>query len=103
MVKKFSIPCNTANGKTDVTLYIGDPMDGSHPLAFQSDYLSSNKAVNIPADVMESFSKLEDIAEKYRVPLEDLCERVIEELNHSKNLARDYNRGQELSKKKENN
>lgn len=101
MVKKFNIPCDTSSGKADVTLYIGDPMDGSHPLAFQSEYLSTNKAVSIPADVMESFSKLEDIAERYRVPLEDLCERVIAELNQGKNLANDYKRGHELSQKEE--
>ena len=63
-VKKFTTNCNTnSGGVSPVTLYIGYPAKDSHPLAFQSRWLS-DRGISIPQNIMESFSKLMEISEK---------------------------------------
>ena len=74
MVKKFTANCDFGGQKAPVDLYIGNPALGSHPLAFQSKWLSSTKRGVIPPEIMNSFAKLVEISEKNRVPFEDLCE-----------------------------
>jgi hypothetical protein len=86
MVKKFTTNCNFGAQQNPVTLYVGEPAIGSHPLGFQNKWLSTSKGGAVPANIMKAFDELRDISEKNRVPFEDLCAYVIEELNSRKAL-----------------
>jgi hypothetical protein len=97
MVKKFDATCDFGGQKVPVTFYIGTPAVGSHPLNFQSKWLSQARGGVVPSDIMESFGELVEIAERNRVPLEDLCAYVIEELKAGKTLSMDAKRAKELS------
>lgn len=99
MVKKFTANCNFGGQVSPVTLYVGNPSKGNHPLAFQNKWLSTERGGQIPANIMDSFSKLSDIAEKNKVPFEDLCAYVIDEIQSSKTLEDDANKASELSGK----
>jgi len=99
MVKKFTANCDFGGQKAPVDLYIGTPAIGSHPLAFQSKWLASTKRGTIPAEVMNSFAKLVEISEKNRVPFEDLCEYVIDELKSTNSIADDAKKATGISKK----
>lgn len=98
MVKKFTTNCDFSGKKYPVTFFIGDPMVGVHPLAFQSNLLNKEKGGSIPNDIMESFSKLKDIADRNNVSFEELCSFVIDEINAKNNLVEDYNAATEISK-----
>ncbi len=106
MVKKFTANCNFGSQVTPVTLYIGDPADGSHPLGFQSKWLGKEKGGSIPESIMDSFAKIADISKKSRVSFEELCSYLIEETNSTKSLQKDVEKASSLgsnSKKKGEN
>lgn len=100
MVKKFTANCSFNSGQHEVTFYIGEPSVDSHPLNFQSKWLADTKGGAVPANIMNSFSKLKAIAEKSRVSFEDLCAYVIEELKSSNSILDDAKQASTLSKKK---
>lgn len=89
MVKKFTANCDFGGKKSPVTLYVGDPAMGTHPLNFQNKWLSDTKGGSVPSDIMDSFSKLIEIAAKNRVSFEELCAYVIDELKSSNTIADD--------------
>lgn len=89
MVKKFVANCDAPSGPVPVTLYIGNPATGNHPLNFQNRWLSDTKGVNVPLNIMRSFAKLVEISEKHRVPFEELCGYVIEELKATNSIVED--------------
>lgn len=97
MVKKFTANCTFGGQISPVTLYVGNPTKGNHPLAFQSKWLSSERGGTIPGNIMESFSKLADIAEKNKVPFEDLCAYVIDEIQASNSIESDAKKSTELA------
>lgn len=98
MVKKFTTTCNFQGGqKFPVTFYVGDAHVGVHPLAFQSRWLSKEKGGTIPEDIMDSFSKLKDIADANKISFEELCGFVIDEINAQNSLASDIKRVAEFS------
>ena len=97
MVQKFTTNCDFNGVKTPVTLYIGNPSPGSHPLAFQNKWLNKEKGGNVPNEIMESFEKLKNIAENSRISFEELCKYVVEELQASNSLEVDFNRASQLS------
>ncbi len=97
MVQKFTTNCDFNGKKLPVTLYIGNPSPGSHPLAFQNRWLGKEKGGAVPNDIMESFTKLKAISDNGRVSFEELCKYVIEELQSSHNLEKDFNKASELS------
>jgi hypothetical protein len=80
MVKKFTYSCDFAGKKYPVTFYIGDAAKGEHPIAFQSNWLSKEKGGVVPKDLMESLEKLKEISDNSKVPFEELCEYVIQEI-----------------------
>ena len=98
MVKKFNANCTFGSQVVPVTLYVGNPAIGSHPLNFQSKWLSQEKGGNIPLSIMNSFAKLAEIAEKNRVPFEDLCAYVIEELQSGEKIKKDAKKATAISK-----
>ena len=95
MVKKFTANCNINGSNQPFTLYIGVPYPESHPLMFQSRWLSSERGGTVPKDVMDSFEKLQKIANEGKIPFEDLCAYVIEQINSESSLKEDV----ELSSK----
>lgn len=101
MVKKFTANCDFGGRKVPVTLYVGDPAIGSHPLNFQNKWLSDTKGGMVPLNIMQSFAKLVEISEKNRVSFEDLCAYVIEELKASESIVDDAKKAQSLAEKKE--
>lgn len=100
MVKKFTANCDFGGQTHPVTLYIGRPSPESHPLHFQSTWLSSNRGGSVPSSIMDSFQKIADIAIKRRVPFEDLCSYVIDEINSSDSLSKDAKQATECQDKK---
>ena len=72
-MKKFSINCDFGGQMAPFTIYIGLPKDDHHPLHFQADWLSKQRGGTIPAEVMEAITKLQDLANKNNVLLEELC------------------------------
>ncbi len=101
MVKKFTANCDFGAKKAPVTLYVGDPAIGSHPLNFQNKWLSDNKGGMVPLDIMQSFKKLAEVSEKNRVSFEELCGYVIDELKAAESVAKDAIKAQEFSGKKD--
>lgn len=97
MIKKFIANCNFSGKKHPVTLYVGDSFEGVHPLAFQSKWLGEQKGGEIPNDIMDSFSRLKDIADRNKVSFEELCSYVIDEINSQNSLVGDLQKAQELS------
>jgi hypothetical protein len=96
-VKKFTTNCNTnAGGISPVTFYIGHPAKDSHPLAFQSRWLS-DRGISVPQHIMESFSKLMDISIANNLPFIDLVEYVIKEVELGKSLQNDMKKASEIS------
>ncbi len=100
MVQKFTTNCDINGKKLPVTLYIGNPSPGSHPLAFQNRWLNNEKGGSVPSDIMDSFTKLKEISDNGRISFEELCKYVIEELQSANLLEADYEKGSELSKPK---
>lgn len=80
-MKKFTIPCDFGGKKAPFDVYIGMPKKGNHPLQMQAWWLSSERGGNIPGEVMESFAKLLELAEKNNVSFEELCVYALEEAN----------------------
>lgn len=80
-MKKFTIPCDFGGQKAPFDVYIGMPKAGNHPLQHQAHWLSSERGGTIPAEVMESFAKLLELAEKNGVSFEDLCVYALEAAN----------------------
>ena len=72
-MKKFSIDCDFGGQMSPFTIYIGLPKDDHHPLYFQADWLSKQRGGTIPSEVMEAITKLQDLANKNNVLLEELC------------------------------
>lgn len=72
-MKKFTVPCDFGGQKAPFDVYIGNPKQGNHPLQNQANWLSKERGGTIPQEVMESFQKLLDLAEKNNVSFEDLC------------------------------
>lgn len=72
MVKQFTIPCQFGQETSPVTLYIGHPEGGHHPVHFQSEWLSA-KGGKIPQDLMDTLQKLLDLAKENGADFEELC------------------------------
>lgn len=72
-MKKFSVPCDFNGVSSPFTIYVGTPKEDHHPVHFQADWLSKERGGTVPAEVMESLSKLLDLAKKTSVSFEDLC------------------------------
>jgi hypothetical protein len=72
-MKKFTIPCQFGDVKAPFNIYIGEPVADAHPLEQQAAWLLRERGGVIPAEVMDSFKKLQDIAIENNVSFEDLC------------------------------
>jgi hypothetical protein len=72
-MKKFFVNCDFNGQIAPFSIYIGVPEGSHHPLHFQADWLGKNRGGSIPPDVMDAIARLKDLADKNKVPLEDLC------------------------------
>lgn len=72
-MKKFSVNCDFGGQMAPFTIYVGEPESKHHPLHFQADWLSKNRGGTIPSEVMEAITKLQELAAKNGVRLEELC------------------------------
>ena len=72
-MKKFTINCDFGGQMAPFTIWIGQPKDDHHPLHFQAEWLSNAKGGTIPGEVMDAIAKLQDLAKKNNVSLEELC------------------------------
>ncbi|WP_375326955.1 DUF2610 domain-containing protein [Candidatus Tisiphia endosymbiont of Nemotelus uliginosus] len=72
-MKKFSVNCDFGGQMAPFTIYIGQPEPGHHPLHFQADWLSKQRGGTIPAEVMDAVTKLQELANKNNVLVEELC------------------------------
>jgi hypothetical protein len=73
MTKKFTINCDFGGQVAPFAIYIGRPELSHHPLYFQAKWLSDTRGGTIPGEVMDAISKLQELAEKNGVALEELC------------------------------
>ena len=72
-MKRFTIPCDFGGEKAPFHVYIGHPVPDSHPLKYQAAWVLEERGGIIPADVMDSFQKLYEIAKENNVSFEELC------------------------------
>lgn len=72
-MKKFSVNCDFGGQMAPFTIYVGQSEQGHHPLHFQDDWLSKQRGGKIPAEVMDAITKLQELANKNNVLLEELC------------------------------
>lgn len=72
-MRKFSVNCNFNGELAPFTIYIGEPEENHHPLHFQSEWLSKERGGQIPGEIMDSISKLQELSKQNNIPLEDLC------------------------------
>ena len=72
-MKKFTINCDFGGQMSPFAIYIGKPEQNHHPLHFQADWLSKTRGGMIPSEVMEAVTKLQELANKNNVSLEELC------------------------------
>lgn len=74
-MQHFMIPCqNRADGtKTPYPIYVGEAIEGVHPLEQQDAWLRRELGLEIPLEVMDSFAKLRDIALENNVSFEELA------------------------------
>jgi hypothetical protein len=72
-MKMFIIPCDVNGQKVPVQFYIGEPHPKAHPIQHQSGWISKERGVNVPSDVMDSLKKLHDISMENNVSFVELC------------------------------
>lgn len=90
-MKKFSINCDFGGQMSPFTIYIGLPKDDHHPLHFQADWLSKQRGGTIPTEVMEAITKLQDLANKNNVLLEELCVYALGSAQEDANAKQEVN------------
>ncbi|QHD65514.1 DUF2610 domain-containing protein [Neorickettsia findlayensis] len=72
-MKKFTVPCQFGPQTAPFTIYIGSPRRDTHPIYNQATWLSKERGGVVPQKVMDSLSKLRELAEENNVSFEDLC------------------------------
>ena len=58
--------------KSSFQIYIGEPLDGCHPLKYQARWLKQFRGGEIDKDIMEMFAEFHAIAIENKVSFEDL-------------------------------
>jgi hypothetical protein len=72
-MKKFTVPCQFGNQTAPFTIYIGEPKRDVHPIQNQATWLSKERGGTVPQKVMDSLSRLRELAEENNISFEDLC------------------------------
>ena len=85
MVKKIVFPCIAGGGVTPMEFKIGLPAEGSHPISFQSKWLSSEKQGAVPPHIIKAISDLYKMAQETGANFEELCEMAFKNTEVMKN------------------
>lgn len=80
MVKKLTLNCKFPSGESPVSFYVGNPNAESHPISFQSKWLSESYSGSVPEDIMKSMEQLQKISIKNNIDFEMLCGYVFDEV-----------------------
>ena len=72
-MKKFSVICSFGAVKAPFNVYIGWPPDDAHPLEQQAAWLARERGGVVPAEVMNDFAQLHEVARTEEVRLEELA------------------------------
>lgn len=72
------------------TICIGKPEGKHHPLHFQADWLTKERNGTIPPEVMDAITKLQELAKKDGIPLEDLCVYALGTEEEKKEMEKIY-------------
>lgn len=72
------------------TICIGKPEGKHHPLHFQADWLTKERNGTIPSEVMDAITKLQELAKKDGIPLEDLCVYALGTEEEKKEMEKIY-------------
>ncbi len=80
-VTKFNVPCYFAGKKSQVAIYIGEPEQTHHPIFFQAKFIQDERGGVIPQEIMDSLSKLKQLAQENGVPFEELCRYALASLS----------------------
>ncbi|MEM8962551.1 MAG: DUF2610 domain-containing protein [Acidobacteriota bacterium] len=85
-MRRFTVPCDFGGTTSPFDVYIsgGEPLEGYHPLHFQSLWLREERGGEIPQEVMDSFAKLLELARKNGVDFEELCVHAMQEAEKEK-------------------
>lgn len=86
MVKKLTLNCSFPSGESPVNFYVGNPNRESHPISFQSKWLTETYGGSVPKDLMKSMEELQKVAIKNNLNFEDLCEYVFDEVKKANSL-----------------
>jgi hypothetical protein len=86
-MKRFTIQCEFGYVKAPFEVYIGLPAKGKHPLHYQRLWLARERSGKIPAEILESFSRLLEIAQTNDVSFEDLCIYALNEAEKERTEA----------------
>lgn len=86
-MKKFTVPCAFGGVTAPFSIYIGNPEPQHHPVHFQSEWLTKHRGGVIPSSVMDSISRLYDLAKKNNVSFEELCVYALNEFGDKNNSS----------------
>ncbi len=79
-MQQFNVPVYGTDGnKHRWPIYIGEAIEGVHPLEQQAAFLQRERGLTIAQEVMDSFAKLAAIALENNVSYEELCEYAMNE------------------------
>ena len=74
MSKKIMIPCVINGVVSPVEFQVGNPAEGSDPIAYQSKWLNSSKNGSVPPHIMSALNNLYKVALETNSNFEELCE-----------------------------
>ena len=75
-MKKFTLPCQFGETVAPFRVYVGEPAlepADTHPLEQQAAWLLRERGGVIPADAMDGFAELLQLAKTEQVSFEELC------------------------------
>ncbi|MDZ5761429.1 DUF2610 domain-containing protein [Lyticum sinuosum] len=85
-VLNFKIPCFFGGQKSDIDIYIGRPKEENNPIYFQNKFIQDTKGGNIPNEVIESLSKLQNLSKIHNVSFQELCESAFAAITYDKDI-----------------
>jgi len=100
LTRKFTINCDFGGQVSPFNIYIGKPDPKHHPLHFQGEWLGKERGGAIPAEVMDAVTKLQELAEKNGVSLEDLCVYALGTEKQQQEMEKEQGKNEEESSKK---
>jgi hypothetical protein len=79
-ISKVEVACNEQN----VTVYLGEPAVGHHPLFFQAKAISELTGNQVDPNVMNVLSKIQELAVANRVSFYSLCAHALDNITQKR-------------------